>query len=161
MISHGPKHGFTPTPIESRRHKHLVRGFTLIEMLVSLALIAILTNGILCSLGQSGRNWKKLAKGCEKLQAESIVLERICQEVRNAKGIDQKSTPEELILQSGTNKVRYVWKERKIGKKTGNYISYLTDVNETDKMTFTYLGDKRVKIEIGEFGMVAAARNAL
>lgn len=135
------------------------RGFTLIELMLSLSLMVILISGVIFSLGQSGKNWKKLVRGCEKMQAESIVLARICQEVRNSKGIDINSKADELILQIGDEKVKYLWRENKIGKKAGNNLSYLTDTNETDKIIFTYLDGKRVKISIGEYSLCASARN--
>lgn len=135
------------------------RGFTLIELIIALALTATMLAAITFAFGQSLRTWKKVARESEKAQIENIVLERICRDLRAASAIQTNSSSREIDLKVGGETINYAWQDLKIKKKRGSSVTYLTSERDTDPLSFFYPSAGVVGVRIGEYSTQAALRN--
>lgn len=125
------------------------KGFTLIEVLISMTLAVMVLGSAFWAIGSSLRTWKSGAANLEALQGGRIVLERIMDEVRNAKRIDPSSTSQKLGLNYEDYDISYELKNGKVRRGKGGGASYLTTEGIVNSLNFLYPSSELVEIEIG------------
>jgi prepilin-type N-terminal cleavage/methylation domain-containing protein len=121
------------------------RGFTLVELLISLTLLAMLLGGLLYALCGGLRNWRKISGRAVTLQIENIVAERLSSDVRGS-AIMTGSTSTELFLQLGPDTVSYKLEAGKVRRKKGSSTAYWTSQGEIKALTFSYPAANQVLI---------------
>ena len=124
------------------------KGFTLIEVLISMTLAVLVLGSAFWAMGSSLRTWKSGAANLEALQGGRIVLERIMDEVRNARGIDPSSTSQKIVLNYEDYNITYELKNGKVRRDKGEGASYLTTEGIVNSLNFIYLSSKLVEIEM-------------
>ncbi|MFH1541521.1 MAG: prepilin-type N-terminal cleavage/methylation domain-containing protein [bacterium] len=134
-------------------------GFTLVELIISLSIFALLTSSIFLFLGTSLRYWHKIVNQTETRQIHQVVLDKLCEDIRRASAILPSSHAKELHLQVGADKISYSLINKKVRHLKNAYTSYLTDVNEVTSLTFGYPQAKLVLIRIGKYETKVALRN--
>ena len=135
------------------------RGFTLVEMIVALALSMVLCGGAFYALGQGLRTWKRTVQKAERLQIENIVAERIARDIRAANEILSPSGSEEVVLKIEAETVSYRLINRKVRRKKGAAAAYLTSEDEIKRLSFAYPENGAVETALDRFIFRAAARN--
>jgi prepilin-type N-terminal cleavage/methylation domain-containing protein len=136
------------------------KGFTLVELLVSLFLFTFFLSIFFLGLGAGLRSFDKVVKKAGNKQVENLVREKMVQEIRSAEEILTNSSTFEIKLKVGSEIISYGWKEGKIWRKKNNYLAYLTDVGETSSLTFAYLGKNMVAINLGGISTLVSLRNS-
>ena len=121
------------------------RGFTLVELLIALTLLAMLLGGSLCALGGGLRNWRKIGGRAATLQIENIVAERLCGDVRGS-AIMTGSTSTELFLRLGPDTVSYKLEAGKVRRQKGGSSASWTSEGEIKALTFAYPAANQVLI---------------
>lgn len=123
------------------------RGFTLVELVVSMTLMVILAGGMLFAFGQGMRNWRKVARHSERLQIENIIAERITNDIRCAAEILAGSGSQEIVLKIDSDPVSYKLVERKVRRKS----AYLTCEDEIKKLSFSYPSPGMIEVMLDDF----------
>lgn len=60
------------------------KGFTLLELLIGLAIFSLVATGIYSALSMGIRSWRRVEESTERTQELRAVMERISQDLRNA-----------------------------------------------------------------------------
>ncbi|MCX5726029.1 MAG: prepilin-type N-terminal cleavage/methylation domain-containing protein [Candidatus Saganbacteria bacterium] len=139
------------------------KGFTLIEVLISMALTMIVLGSAFFATSTFLRTWRSGTASLEALQGGRIVLQRITDEVRNSRKIDPSSNPSQLISNFDGYNIAYDLKDGKIRREKGGGSSYLTEEGIVTSLNFSYPSQKLVEVKIGvekkEFAAKAFVRN--
>ncbi|MDD4179889.1 MAG: type II secretion system protein [Candidatus Margulisbacteria bacterium] len=122
------------------------RGFTLVEMLISLSLMALITGVIIFSFGQSWKGWKTIAAKADKQQIEGIIGQRLASDIRSADEILAASSSQEIFIRSGTEITSYKLEASKVRRKKGVSTAYLTESGEINRLSFTYNATHQVSV---------------
>ena len=135
------------------------RGFTLVEMIISMTISAMLIGGMLFAFGAGFRLWKKIVSAGEKQQIANMVLTRIIRDARSADKISASSGAGVLSLKTGTESIEYSLADNKVRRKKDSYSSYLTDAGEVAELSFSYPSGKQVEIKVENFKAKVSLRN--
>ena len=141
----------------------LKKGFTLIEVLISMALAMIVLGSAFFATSTFLRTWRSGTASLEALQGGRIVLQRITDEVRNSRKIDPSSNTSKLILNYEGYNIAYDLKDGKVRREKGGGSAYLTEEGIVTSLNFSYPSQKLVEIKIfiekKEFATKAFVRN--
>lgn len=137
-----------------RRH-----GFTLVEMIVSMTIFAMLMAGIFYAFSVEFNLWKRIVNAAEKQQIASMVLTRIIRDARSAKEILPSSSSSMLMIKIGSESIEYSLTNNKIRRKKDGYSSYLTDAGDIQALSFSYPAPKQVEIKVEDFKTKVSLRN--
>lgn len=118
------------------------QGFTLVEMVIALALTAVLVSGIFYAFGQGMRRWARIVRESELLQIENIVGERIIRDLR-----------------AGLKGVSYDLTNGKVRMKKDGVAAYLTNAGEINHLTIAFPEHDLAKLELNDFGAFISIRN--
>ena len=135
------------------------RGFTLVELIVSLTIFTILLSGMYYAFGTELSFLKRMLGSCENQQISNMVLSRMAQDIRSAEDILADSDETTLLLKDGDSTIEYSLKNQKVRRRKNNYSSYLTDKDDVKALSFSYPEQKLVRITIGEWETQASLRN--
>ena len=124
------------------------KGFTLIELIISMALAFIVFGSAFFATSTFLRTWRSGTASLEALQSGRIVLQRITDEVRNSRKIDPSSNTSQLILNYDGYNITYDLKDGKIRREKGGGSSYLTEESIVTLLNFSYPSQKLVEIKI-------------
>ena len=126
------------------------KGFTLVELIISLTIFAILLTGIIYSLGIELSTWNRIANAAEKQQIENSVLARITRDIRSATQILPSSDPDRLSLKIGSDTIEYSFANAKVKRKKNNYSSYLTVEGDIQALAFSYPAGNLVEVRLDD-----------
>ena len=135
------------------------RGFTLVELIVSLLIFSVLLSGIFYALSTELRFWQRVVTVAEKQQIANAVLARMIRDIRGAKEIAPGSNNNKLILKTGSEQIEYSFSAGKVKRKKNNYSSYLTTKGDIQSLAFSYPASKLVEVQLGSNKTKAALRN--
>lgn len=135
------------------------KGFTLVELVISLSLMVMIIGITTFAFGQAIRTWRKVAWKSECLQVANLVMERICRDIRAASEISQASSSKELILKIGSETVSYQLVNFKVQRQKGRSVAYLTNEREVENLFFSYPEKDLVEVGVGGFTTYASTRN--
>jgi len=135
------------------------KGFTLVELIISLVILSMLFGAAYFALGIQIRLWHKIVSAAEKQQAMNAVLTRIVNDVRAAGEILPSSDSQTLSLKLGGEAVEYALIDQKVRRKKNGTSSYLTDRGELAELSFSYPDIDRVEVELEGLETGAALRN--
>ncbi|MDD5593144.1 MAG: type II secretion system protein [Candidatus Margulisbacteria bacterium] len=138
--------------------KQAGRGFTLVELVIALTLMAALAGSVFYSFGTGLRAWRKIAGSAQKLQIENITAERLGREIRSG-SILSGSTSQEIFIKVGPDVVSYRLVENKIRRKKNGGSAYLTSDGEIARLSFDYPAAGLAEVSIGRFVYLAGGRN--
>lgn len=134
-------------------------GFTLVELIISLSLMAVLMGGMFFAFGQGWRAWKKVVQNCERHQVEGLVAERIAREARAASEVLAGSGSAEVMLRVGPEIISYKLVEGKVRRKKGASSAYLTCEGEIQSLSFSYPSVDMIRIVLNRQSFCVSARN--
>lgn len=135
------------------------KGFTLVELMISLTISAMLIGGVLYAFSAEFALWKRIVAGSEKQQIANMVLTRIISDSRNANEISPSSSSSALSLKVGTESIEYSLANNKVRRKKDGYSSYLTDTGDLGALSFSYPDAKQVEIKVEDFKAKVILRN--
>lgn len=135
------------------------KGFTLVELIISLTISVMLIGGMLYAFGVEFKLWEKIVNISEKQQITNMVLTRIISDSRNANEISPSSSSSALSLKVGTESVEYSMANNKVRRKKDGYSSYLTDTGDLGALSFSYPDAKQVEIKVEDFKAKVILRN--
>ncbi|NQT29796.1 MAG: type II secretion system protein [Candidatus Saganbacteria bacterium] len=135
------------------------RAFTLVELVVALAIFSLLLGGIFYALFTELTIWNKLVAQAETQQITNAVLSKMTSDVRSASEILPASNSTTLALTVKTDEIEYSLANDKIRRKKNGHSSYLTDENDIDSLSFSYPESNFVEVGIGNFNAGAFLRN--
>ncbi len=135
------------------------KGFTLVELILSLVILSMLFGTMYFALGTQLRLWQKIVSAAERQQVINAVLTRIVNDIRAAREILPGSDYQALSLKIGEDVVEYALIDQKVRRKKNGSSSYLTEREELPALSFSYPDIKRVKIEVDGLETGAALRN--
>jgi len=135
------------------------KGFTLVEMLISLSLMTLIVGVIIFSFGQSWKLWKTIAAKADKEQIEGIISQRIASDIRSADEILSTSSSQEINLRSGTELTSFKLEAGKIRRKRGASVAYLTSDGEIASLSFEYFNPQKVRAWVDNSSFEVFGRN--
>ena len=134
-------------------------GFTLVELIVSLTIFALLLGCMFYAFGVELRFWDKIVMKSEKQQIANIVITRMTQDIRSAAKILAGSNSDKLLLMVGSDTIEYSLTNDKVRRKKNNYSSYLTMEGDIEQLSFSYPTAKLVEINIDDYKTRIGLRN--
>ncbi|MFH1387100.1 MAG: type II secretion system protein [bacterium] len=134
------------------------KGFTLVELMISLSLMGILISGIFFSFAAAYRTWKKVANKSSNLQVENIICERLARDIRSADEILTSSTSQEIQIKISSYIYAYSLVNNKVRRKKGASVSYLTSEDELKKLAFSYPAPGQAEITTDHFSFLVGVR---
>lgn len=123
-------------------------GFSLVELIVSLSIFAMLSVSILYVFGTELKLSKKITGASQKQQLLNAVLTRISQDIRAAWTVLPSSDENKLILSVEADSIEYSLINEKVRRKKNNYSSYLTDTGEVKAFSFSYPVSRIVEVHL-------------
>ncbi len=135
------------------------KGFTLVELLVSMAIFLILMGTVYFSFQLAIKHWKRLADNSQHQQIVCLVMERMTIDIRQASAVLPTSNAEQLSLKVGTDTIEYLLASRKVGRKVNGRTAYLTDNDEIKALSFTYPSSHSVACSLEGNSTVITLRN--
>ena len=135
------------------------KGFTLVELIVSLTIFSLLLGSIFYALKIELGIWKRIVGSAEKQQIANMVLSRIVRDIRSAKELLPASTNQKLGLEIGSDTIEYDLLNHKIRRKKNNYSAYLTTQGELEELSFSYPKANLVEIKVEGFTTQTCLRN--
>jgi prepilin-type N-terminal cleavage/methylation domain-containing protein len=117
------------------------RGFTLIELVIGLALLALLTTQAASVLSNLKRNWERWARSAAAQQLNGIIATLVSKDLR-------ANAP-----------VQYRFSEGKIGRQSGKSWQYLTTEGEIQVFSLEAQGEKLWVVTLGSEKFYVARRN--
>ena len=135
------------------------KGFSLIELMVALALFSLLSSGLFIAFKSQLKSWQKLSAKAEKMQLKSSLLVRISRESKGANKILAVSNTNKLALQLGGNTVEYGLNKSKVRRKKNKASSYLTCEDEIKQLAFAYPQANLVTIKLAGLKSTVLVRN--
>jgi prepilin-type N-terminal cleavage/methylation domain-containing protein len=136
-------------------------GFTLIEMLVALALSGLFMVMVFQSLGAFWRYSNQLLTAGENQQIVDLVISRIGSDVRQANSILLDSNEHQLCLISNDVQLDYTLTSGKIRRRVNGRTEYLTDLDEIKNLSFAYPAAGLVTVAVDQTATGFALRNGL
>jgi len=137
------------------------RGFTLVELLVSMAIFLILMGAVYFSFQLAIKHWKRLADNSRHQQIVCLVMGRMTVDIRQASAVLLISNAEQLSLKVGTDTIEYLLTSRKVGRKVNGRTAYLTDNDEIKALSFAYPSSHSVACSLEGNSTVITLRNLL
>lgn len=137
----------------------LKRGFTLVEMIIVVALVSVFFEGVAATLGSIQKIWWAEARKRSDRQIEMIVSEKIARDIRKAKAILPGSSSTEVVLAIGSEVISYRLINQKVRRGVGANISYLTNEKEIERLIFNYQANRTVELAVNDRLSRAALRN--
>ncbi len=134
-------------------------GFTLVELIISLSVFAVLMGTIFFTFGQEVNMWDRLVSTIEGEQIGTMVISKITTDIKSADQILPGSDKDKLLLKIGLDTIEYSLYKNKVRRKKNKYSSYLTDVGDISTLVFSYLGNNLVKIKTGSLSTTVFSRN--
>jgi len=134
------------------------RGFTLVEIIVSLSIFAILLSSMYYIFGVELRLWQRYITASEDLQISNMVMTKITRDIRAADKIISSSS-DQLSLKVETDTIQYSFSKGKVKRKKNSRSSYLTTKGDLSALSFASLSDKLVEIKINDFSTKIVLRN--
>lgn len=134
-------------------------GFTLVELLVSIAILCLITAGMYYAFGAQLRIWDRIVVTSEEHEVANLVLGRICRDTRAAEGILAGSDSTRLILDVAGQRIEYALSEAKVKRKIDHYTTYLTDKGQVSHLSFAYPAEKQVRVKVGDLETRVCLRN--
>ena len=135
------------------------RGFTLVELIIALALTALLFGTITFAFGQALRAWKITADRAARHQVANISLERLARDIRSASSISAATSPGGIRLTVEGETIEYSWDNLKLKRKKGNYSAYLTNEGEIGNVSFSFPAQPLVQVKVDNYTVLAGARD--
>lgn len=135
------------------------KGFTLVELIISLTIFAMILVSTFYVLGVELRYWKEFVTDGEKQQIANIVIARIARDVRSASEIIPSSASQILLLSAGGETIEYSLIEKKVRRKKNATSSYLTDINDIKTLSFLYPTSNSVEISLENITTMVSLRN--
>lgn len=139
--------------------RRIKKGFTLVELIISLTILSILFATMYFALGTQIRLWQGIVNAAEKQQIANAVLNRMVNDIRSAREILPASSSQVLSLRIESSLIEYSLFNEKVRRKKNGYSSYLTDKKELQMLSFSYPGFNRVEIDLDGLKASAALRN--
>ena len=134
-------------------------GFTLVELLVSFALTALLLTTLFYTFGQALHSWKRCVLKNEVQQAAGLVANKIICDIRAANQITSASSYE-IGLKIESDIVSYQFINNKVGRKINNgSIAYLTSENEINSLSFSFASSEAVIVSLEGYACYVSKRN--
>jgi len=137
----------------------LKKGFTLVELLVSMAIFLVLLGAVYFSFQLELKHWKRLADKSQHWQIACLVRERMAADIRQASAVLEASNAEHLTLRVGTDTIEYFLTSRKVGRRVNGRTAYLTNDDEIKALSFSYPSSHFVACSLEGTAMVIAIRN--
>lgn len=144
---------------ELEKSKVKRKGFTLVELLISLIIFSMLLGSMFYALSVELDFWRRITNAGEKQQIANLVLIRITRDIRSATKILPTSNNYKLLLKIGSDSIEYTFFNRKVRRKKNSYSAYLTDKEDLQALLFSYPSAKQVEIELDGFKTKAFLRN--
>lgn len=135
------------------------KGFTLIEMLISLAIFSLLLATVFSLFHADIKLWNKIASKSEKSQVLNFVLARLGHDIRSASQILPASSTGSLFLKAGPDILEYSLAGEKVRRKQNGTSSYLTYDKEISSLSFSYPSSREVAVELDGGNSTYALRN--
>lgn len=135
------------------------KGFTLVELIISLTIFAMILVSTFYVLGVELRYWKKFVTDGEKQQIANMVITRIARDVRSASEVTPSSASQILLLSAGGETIEYSLIEKKVRRKKNAASSYLTDINDIKTLSFLYPTSNSVEISLENITTMVSLRN--
>jgi prepilin-type N-terminal cleavage/methylation domain-containing protein len=135
------------------------RGFTLVELIIALAIFSTLSLGIFFAFGTSLRTYNKILNSCATQQIRGMALSRITKDIRSASDVLTGSDQDLLRLKIESDIIEYSLANKKIKRKINNYSSYLTVEGEIRGLTFSYPTKEKIKIILDGHETIIFMRN--
>ncbi len=135
------------------------KGFTLIELVISLAIFSLLLVTVFSLFNAEVKIWKKIAAKCERTQIANFVLTRLRHDIRRAGQVLPASNPYLLSLKAGPDSIEYSLAGEKVRRKQNGASAYLTFDKEISSLIFSYPSSREVEIELGGYKATFALRN--
>lgn len=135
------------------------KGFTLVELLVSMAIFLVLLGTVYASFQLALKHWKQLADKSQRQQIICLVMERMTTDIRQASAVLPTSNSEHLNLSIGADTVEYLFASRKVGRRVNGRTAYLTDDDEIRTLSFAYPSSRSVACSLEGNSTVVALRN--
>ena len=136
-------------------------GFTLVELLISLAILTLLSGSMFYVFRFELRHWERIVQKSENQHIANLVLTKLAGDIRAAKEILPVSDQAELILACPAHTIEYTLLNQKVRRKKDAYSSYLTDAGEVRDLTFSYPSNNLVEISLDGFKARFYLRNTL
>ncbi len=134
-------------------------GFTLVEMLVSLSIFAMMLLSIYFTFGHELNFFKKISSSSEKLEISNAVMGRIARDIRAAEEILPSSNQEKLLLKIASDTLEYSLVNGKVRRKLNSHSSYLTDAQDIQSLSFSYPSGEAVIFKVDNFSTEICLRN--
>ncbi|MDD5383085.1 MAG: type II secretion system protein [Candidatus Margulisbacteria bacterium] len=134
-------------------------GFTLVELMISMTILALLLGSFYYVLGAELKIWERIIGRSEEAQIASAVALRIIDDARSAQEILPASSSATLSLKIGNETIEYQLTGNKVRRKKGGYSAYLTDDGEITELTFSYPAGKIVRIKVDDLAASVFLRN--
>ncbi|MBU0687801.1 MAG: prepilin-type N-terminal cleavage/methylation domain-containing protein [Candidatus Margulisbacteria bacterium] len=126
------------------------KGFTLIEILVSLTLFSLILSSTFLILKTPSMFWNRFVNKMAAFEVVSSVSGVIMRDIWEAINISVEEGGLRLILiDSGYSQIQYELVGGKIRRKKGGSSSYLTYDEQVDLLEFEDLGDGLVGFKLG------------
>ncbi len=135
------------------------QAFTLVELIVSLTIFAMLLGGVYYALGVELNLWKRISASVETQQIGNMLLSRIVRDIREAKEILPASNKERLLLKIGSDIIEYSLTSGKVKRKKNAYTAYLTAEKQIQALAFYYPAPRLIEIKVENFTTKACLRN--
>jgi prepilin-type N-terminal cleavage/methylation domain-containing protein len=139
--------------------RRLKRGFTLVELIVSFAILSMLFAAMYFALGTQIKSWQRIVSAAERQQIANAVLSRIVNDIRAAREILPASNSQTLALRIENDVIEYSLFGEKVRRKKNGYSSYLTDKEGLGALSFSYPDVYRIGIRIDGQETGASLRN--
>lgn len=134
------------------------RGFTLVEIIISLSIFALLLGSMFYVFGVELNLWQRYITASEDLQICNMVMTKITRDIRAADKI-LSSSSDQLSLKVGPDTVQYSFVKGKVKRKKNSRASYLTTEGDIATLTFSCPSEKLVETKINDFSTKIVLRN--
>lgn len=124
------------------------RGFTLVELMISLSILSVLAGSMFYAFGVELKFWQRLTANMIDQQMINNVMTRVVSDIRSAREVIYSATGEDLILLVGQDRIEYSLINQKLRRKKNNNSSYLTDVGEIAAFSVAYPTTRLVEVQI-------------
>jgi len=135
------------------------RGFTLVELMVSLSILAVLAGSMFYAFGIELKFWQKLTANMTEQQLVNNVMARIVSDIRSAREVIYSATGDDLILLVGQDRIEYSLVNKKLRRRKNNRNSYLTDIGEIFTFSVAYPTTRLVEVQVNDDKIRAYLRN--
>ncbi|MDI6731376.1 MAG: type II secretion system protein [Candidatus Margulisbacteria bacterium] len=135
------------------------KGFSLVELILSLSIFAFLLVAILYALSGEIKFWKRATDICRQGQIADFAISKIVDDIHSASQILPQSSASVLALSVEANSIEYSLYNQKVRRKTNNSTAYLTDSGEITNLSFNYPRDKLVVVMAENISTEADLRN--